>query len=70
MDVESAETFEPVRGGARMRWSWEVKPRGAAGRLIGPVFARMLGRRLERAFANIKRVLEGEAFAARTDDRV
>ena len=61
MDVESTETFEPVRGGTRMRWVWEVKPRGAAGRLITLVLARMLGRRLGRAFANIKRVLEGEA---------
>ena len=61
IDVESAETFEPVGDGTRMRWLWEVKPRGAAGRLMTPVFARMLGRRLERAFANIKRVLEGEA---------
>jgi hypothetical protein len=38
---------------------WEVKPRGAAGRLMTPVFTSMLGRRLERAFANIKKVLEG-----------
>jgi hypothetical protein len=35
-----------------------------------PVLARMLGRRLERAFANIKRVLEGEAPAARTNERI
>ena len=71
MEVESAEIFEPVNGGTRMRWSWEVKPRGAAGRLMTPVLARMLERRLESAFANIKRVLEGEAAsAARMDDRV
>jgi uncharacterized protein YndB with AHSA1/START domain len=70
MDVESTETFEPFGGGTRMRWVWEVKPRGAAGRLMTPVLVRMLRRRLERAFANIKRVLEGEAFTARMDDRV
>jgi hypothetical protein len=70
MDVESAETFEPVGGGTRMRWAWEIKPRGAVGRLMAPVFARILGRRLDRAFAKIKRVLEGEAFAAHMDDRV
>jgi len=34
MDVESAESFERVGGGTRMRWVWEV--------------VRMLGRRLER----------------------
>jgi len=70
IDVESAETFEPVGGGTRMRWVWEVKPRGAVGRLMAPVFARMLGRRLDRAFANIKRVLEGEVSATRMDDLV
>jgi hypothetical protein len=70
MDVESTETFIPVRGGTRMRWVWEVKGRGAAGRLITPVLARMLGSRLEKAFANIKRVLEVEASATRMDDPV
>src|SRR5215213_6906037 len=52
MDVESVEFFEPVNGGTRMRWSWEVKPRGTAGRLMTPVLARILEQRLERAFAN------------------
>jgi hypothetical protein len=70
MDVQSTETFEPVGGGTCMRWSWEIKPRGAAGRLITPMLARMLGRRLDTAAANIKRVLEEEASAARMDDRV
>jgi ligand-binding SRPBCC domain-containing protein len=70
MDVKSTETFEPVRGGTRMRWSWEVKGQGAAGRLMTLVLARMLGRRLDTAFANIKRILEVEASAAHMDDRV
>jgi carbon monoxide dehydrogenase subunit G len=61
MDVESTEAFEAVGGGGtRMRWEWEIKGRGSAGRLLVPVLARVLGRRLEKAFANIKRVLEGE----------
>jgi ligand-binding SRPBCC domain-containing protein len=71
MDVESAEFFEPVNGGTCMRWLWEVKPRGAAGRLMTPVLARMLEQRLEKAFASIKIVLEGEAAStARMNDRV
>ena len=41
-----------------------------AGRLITPVLARMIGRRLATAFANTKRVLEVEASAVRMDDRV
>ena len=66
MNVESTEIFEPANGGTRMRWVWEVKPRGTAGKLTTPVLARMLGRRLDRVFANIKRVLEGDVPAART----
>jgi ligand-binding SRPBCC domain-containing protein len=66
MNVESTETFEPANGGTRMRWVWEVKSRGTAGKLTTPVLARMLGRRLDRAFANIKRVLEGDVPAAPT----
>src|SRR5215211_9538961 len=66
MNVESTETFEPANGGTRMRWVWEVNPRGTAGKLTTPVLARMLGRRLDKAFANIKRVLEGDVSAART----
>src|SRR3712207_9042480 len=27
MNVESTETFEPVRGGTRMRWSWRSEER-------------------------------------------
>ena len=66
MNVESTETFEPANGGTRMRWVWEVKPRGTVGKLTTPVLARMLGRRLDRAFANIKRVLEADVPAAPT----
>jgi uncharacterized protein YndB with AHSA1/START domain len=71
MDVESLETFEPIADGTRMRWEWEVRPRGAVGRLMMPVMARVLTSRLEAAFANIKRVLEAEAAsAARIDERL
>jgi hypothetical protein len=71
MDVENAETFEPVGGGTRMRWEWEVRSRGAAGRLMTPVLARVLWRRFESAFTNIKRVLEAEvASDARMDERL
>jgi len=66
MDVESTEIFEPVGGGTRMRWAWEVKGRGATGRLMTPVLARMLASRLKVAFTNIKRVLEGDAPPAGT----
>jgi len=68
MDVESVETFEPVVDGTRMRWEWEAEVRGVVGRLLVPVLAGVLGRRLERAFNNIKRTMEGGASARRTHD--
>jgi ligand-binding SRPBCC domain-containing protein len=71
VDVESVETFEPIADGTCMRWEWELRPRGAVGRLMMPVMARVLTSRLEPAFANIKRVLEAEAaFAAHIDERL
>jgi uncharacterized protein YndB with AHSA1/START domain len=70
MDVESIETFEPVADGTRMRWEWEVRPRGAIGELMTPVLVRVLTNRLEGTFANIKGVLEREASAARMDERM
>ena len=69
MDVESTESFEPLGGSTRMRWKWKVKGRGVLGSLMVPVLARMLGRRLERAFTNIKRVLESSAsISSRMDE--
>ena len=58
VDVESAETFEPLVDGTRMRWEWEIRPRGTIGELMTPVLARALASRLEWTFTNIKRVLE------------
>jgi Polyketide cyclase / dehydrase and lipid transport len=45
VEVDGGLTFEPVAGATRMRWSWEVSPRGPL-RLFGPLVAR-LGRRQE-----------------------
>ena len=47
MDVQSTETFEPAPGGTRLRWLWEVEPRGAF-RLMPALLTRMSGRRLEK----------------------
>jgi ligand-binding SRPBCC domain-containing protein len=70
VDIESVETFEPVMNGTRMRWEWEVGPRGGLGRLIVPVLAPLLASRLEGTCANIKRVLERDVPAARMEDRM
>ena len=59
METEGALTFESVPGGSRMRWSWEVRPRGAL-RLMAPLVG-VIGRRQEqRIWGNLKRLLEAE----------
>jgi hypothetical protein len=58
VDVDGGLTFEPVAGGTRMSWSWEVRPRGPL-RLLGPLVAR-LGRRQEQMiWTGLKAQLEG-----------
>jgi hypothetical protein len=50
-------SFEPVAGGTRMRWNWELEPRGTY-RLLEPLIA-ILGNRMERRiWAEMKRRLE------------
>jgi uncharacterized protein YndB with AHSA1/START domain len=62
METEGALTFESVAAGTRMRWSWDVRPRGAL-KLLTPLVG-LLGRRQERAiWSELKRVLE-----ARTEE--
>ena len=56
-DIGGALTFGPVPGGTRMRWSWSVRPRGAA-RLLAPAIT-WIGRRQEQAiWTSMKRYLE------------
>ena len=60
MDIRGTVTLDPVPGGTRMRWSWDLRPRGAT-RLLTPVVA-ALGRRMERRiWTSMKRYLEGQA---------
>jgi len=60
MTTTGALTFEPESGATRMRWSWDVQPRGAL-RLI-PLIVGLVGHRQERAiWGNLKRLLESEA---------
>jgi Polyketide cyclase / dehydrase and lipid transport len=40
MDLTGVLTFEPIDGGTRMRWSWDLEPHGVL-RFMGPVVARM-----------------------------
>jgi uncharacterized protein YndB with AHSA1/START domain len=56
-EIRGVVTFEPDPAGTRMRWSWELQPKGVF-KLMGPVMAR-LGRRQEaEIWAGLKRYLE------------
>lgn len=56
-EIRGVLTFEPDNGGTLLRWSWDVKPRGAL-RFFSPVIG-LLGKRQEAAiWASLKRYLE------------
>jgi len=57
MDVQGTLTFDPVPEGTRMRWQWELTPRGLV-KLVTPLVARMGRRQEEAVWAGLKRVLE------------
>jgi uncharacterized protein YndB with AHSA1/START domain len=56
-DVEGTVTFEAVPGGTRMRWSWQVRTKGAY-RLLGPLTTLVGGRQEAAVWAGLKRLLE------------
>jgi uncharacterized protein YndB with AHSA1/START domain len=57
MDIQGTLTFDPVPAGTRMRWSWELYPKGVL-KLLTPLVAR-LGRRQEQAiWTGLKQYLE------------
>jgi hypothetical protein len=60
IDVVGTLAFEEVPEGTRLRWDWEVAPRGPL-RLAAPLVA-LVGRRQEReTWASLKRFLEAGA---------
>jgi uncharacterized membrane protein len=59
MDIYGAMTFDSVESGTRMRWSWDIKPRGIF-KLATP-FIRRMGQSLEeRNWENLKSFLEAQ----------
>jgi len=59
MDIDGALTFEPVAEGTRLRWEWQLRPRGFL-KLLGP-FIRRIGERQEsRVWSALKTVMESE----------
>ena len=61
MEIDGAVEFASEPGGTRMRWSWNIRPKGVM-RFATPVIA-AIGRRQERRIWNgLKRLLEGDAL--------
>jgi len=59
MDIQGTLTFDPVPEGTRMRWSWNLAPRGML-KLMTPVVA-LIGRRQERSnWTGLKQYLEAQ----------
>jgi hypothetical protein len=56
-DISYTLTFEPVTSGTRMRWSGQVRPKGAY-KLLSPLIARMGRHQEQRIWASLKRHLE------------
>jgi uncharacterized protein YndB with AHSA1/START domain len=57
LDVDGTLTFDQADGGTRMRWSWDMKLRGAV-RVLSPV-VRAIGPRWEhRNWAGLKHYME------------
>lgn len=57
MDINGLLLFEPVSGGTRMKWVWDLEPHGVM-RILGPL-VRWMGDRQERAIWNsLKQLME------------
>jgi Polyketide cyclase / dehydrase and lipid transport len=56
-EISYTLTFEPAAGGTRMRWSGQVRPKGAV-RLLAPVITWMGTRQEQRIWASLKEHLE------------
>lgn len=66
MDIRGTLTFDPVPEGTRMRWSWELAPRGML-KLLTPLVV-MMGRRQEKTiWSGLKHYLEALGPALATD---
>jgi hypothetical protein len=64
-DISYTLRFEPAAAGTRMRWSGQVRPKGAV-RLLSPVITWMGVRQEQRIWTSLKNLLEA-APAARPE---
>lgn len=61
-EIDYTLTFEPVAAGTRMRWSGQVKPKGAF-RLLGPLITSFGVRQEQRNWAGLNTHLESDRRA-------
>lgn len=59
MEIQGTLTFDPVGDGTRMRWSWDVKPRGIF-KLMTPLIGLMGKSQEERIWGDLKHYLEAQ----------
>lgn len=59
MEIRGALSFDPVPEGTRMRWAWDLQPRGLL-KLLTPLVLRLGRRQEQRIWASLKRLLEAE----------
>jgi hypothetical protein len=52
-DMDGTLTFQPAPSGTRMRWSWQVRAKGAV-RLLAPLITRMSSRQEQAIWASMK----------------
>jgi uncharacterized protein YndB with AHSA1/START domain len=57
MEIRGTLTFDPVPEGTRMRWSWELHPRGVL-KLFSPLVTHMGRRQEETIWKGLKRYME------------
>ncbi len=55
--IDGRYAFEPDGAGVKVTWSWDVTPKGLAGKLAMPVFAAMWSRYAARAMGQIQLLL-------------
>jgi uncharacterized membrane protein len=65
MDIRGGLRFDPVPGGTRMRWAWELMPCGVF-KLMSPVVGRIGQRQEQRIWTGLKRVMEAQAAPSST----
>jgi hypothetical protein len=58
-EIRGELTFEPEAGGTRLRWLFDVRPKGVL-RLLTPVFGRVGKRQKAANWASLKQYLESD----------